>query len=151
MYRLSDNPTAAAHALTDRDLIDALMVCSCALHYAHTVAYRNFRLSAWICLSACNHAWMYVHFCALIDEHKYRYGDDSQYVNAYDEYRDRLVKAPKDTSDGPETPYPIFVDEEYIIGDDVVESYRNYYRKANADPAKWTRREPPEWMHLTKS
>ena len=32
--------------------------------------------------------------------------------------------------------------------DDIVESYRNYYRGDKAHIAKWTNREVPEWWNI---
>jgi hypothetical protein len=148
MYRLDNNPNAAAQALTDNDLATDLMFCICALKNAHFVGWRNLGLSTWVSLTTCNYAWAYVYLCAIISEHKYRCGDKD--MNRYDEYKESLVKAPKDTPGGLETPFPVFVDD-FNNGADAVEIYRNYYRAVNSDPAKWTRREPPAWMHLTKS
>jgi hypothetical protein len=150
MYRLDNNPNAAAQALTDDDLYSALMVCSGGLYYAHCTESVDHVFSGWLLRSVSNYVWIYVMFCALLDEHKYRY-ETSDYADSYKHGRVELVKTPTHALNGPETPYPFFVDEKYIIGDDVVESYRNYYRAVNTDPAKWTRRDPPEWMHLTKS
>jgi hypothetical protein len=36
--------------------------------------------------------------------------------------------------------------DEFKIGKDVIESYRNYYRGAKKDFAKWKNREIPEWF-----
>jgi len=37
--------------------------------------------------------------------------------------------------------------DEYRV-DDVVESYRNYYKGAKANFAKWTKRNIPEWFKM---
>ena len=39
--------------------------------------------------------------------------------------------------------------DEYKIGDDVIESYRNYYRGAKSGIVSWKHREIPEWYDKT--
>jgi hypothetical protein len=36
--------------------------------------------------------------------------------------------------------------DEFKIGNDVIESYRNYYREAKKGFANWKNREIPEWF-----
>ncbi len=38
--------------------------------------------------------------------------------------------------------------EEYIIFEDAVQSYRNYYIGEKSSFAKWTKREIPDWYIL---
>jgi hypothetical protein len=39
--------------------------------------------------------------------------------------------------------------DEYKIGNDVIESYRNYYREAKKSFVNWKNREIPDWFNKT--
>ena len=40
--------------------------------------------------------------------------------------------------------------DEFKIGNDVIESYRNYYIGAKKDFAKWKNRDVPEWFQTNE-
>jgi len=44
------------------------------------------------------------------------------------------------------TPPPLCMDVEYITGHDLVQSYRNYYKKGKKDIAQWKHGKKPEWF-----
>jgi hypothetical protein len=45
---------------------------------------------------------------------------------------------------------PLAMGDEFKIGDDVIESYRNYYIEGKKDIVSWKNRPVPEWF-LTNS
>jgi hypothetical protein len=44
------------------------------------------------------------------------------------------------------TPLPSCMDAQYIVGDDVIGNYRNYYRLGKEHLHKWKNREKPDWI-----
>jgi len=44
---------------------------------------------------------------------------------------------------------PLAMGDEFKIGNNVIESYRNYYREAKKSFANWKNREIPEWFVAT--
>jgi hypothetical protein len=44
------------------------------------------------------------------------------------------------------TEMPCAMDKQYIISDDPVINYRNYYREGKKRMHSWTNRQPPEWI-----
>jgi hypothetical protein len=44
------------------------------------------------------------------------------------------------------TPHPLCMPDNYKTGNDVVNSYRNYYKGAKGHLLKYTKREPPYWI-----
>jgi hypothetical protein len=44
------------------------------------------------------------------------------------------------------TEMPCAMDAQYIVSDDPVTNYRNYYKVGKARMHSWTNRQPPEWI-----
>jgi hypothetical protein len=78
-----------------------------------------------------------------MDEYTYRYekkhkcSGDLSYM---------LQSPPKNLKDWDMTPMPSCMAEEYIISDNPVDNYRNYYIKGKAHLHKWKKREVPPWF-----
>jgi hypothetical protein len=80
----------------------------------------------------------------LCKEYTYRYGKRHK---SQDIIEWCLVNKPK-IQDVDFTCPPLAMGDEFKIGNNVIESYRNYYREAKKSFVKWKNRETPEWFFL---
>jgi len=111
----------------------------------YKVAHANHPCTRWTMESNNNYNWHYVHFVALCDEYKYRYGK----IHLTDsKLRDILKTPPKNIPVGYLTQQPLAMKSNpECMFDDVVESYRAYYMtKQDRFNMVWTKREEPEWF-----
>ena len=111
-----------------------------AVHYHHPC-------TVWTMQSNNNYNWHYVHFCALCDEYKYRYGKTHMTDT---KLRDVLKTPPKNIPVGYLTKHPLAMKSNpECMFEDVVKSYRAYYQtKQSRFKMAWTKREIPEWFKL---
>ena len=84
--------------------------------------------------------------CDLLDEYTHRYG--KKHLSG-EKLRDILATPPKNIPKTPwvDPPPAMKAYPQCIVEGNIVESYRNYYRVAKRDFAKWTKRQTPEWYH----
>ena len=104
----------------------------------------------WTMQSNNNYNWHYIHFVALCDEYKYRYGK----THATDTLlRDDLAKLPKNIPVGYLTQQPLAMKSNpECMFEDVVKSYRAFYQtKQDRFKMVWTGRETPEWFQRKNS
>lgn len=95
----------------------------------------------WAAESNNNSIRLYNLGCRLLSEYTYRYGRVHKCNTVMLGIHSHLVGVNVDRS----TPPPLCMPDEYKT-DDIVESYRNYYRAVKIDGAHWTRRERPDWI-----
>ena len=104
--------------------------------------------TVWTMESSNNYNWHYVHFVALCDEYKYRYGK----VHGTDKLlREALATPPKNIPVGYLTQQPLAMkaNPECMDFNDVVGSYRKFYQTKQARfKMAWTARPIPEWFRL---
>ena len=101
----------------------------------------------WTMRSNNNYNWHYVHFCALCDEFKYRYGK----THATDiKLRDILKSPPRNIPVGYLTNQPLAMQSNpECMLDDIVKSYRAFYQTKQAKfKMTWTKRDVPEWFQV---
>lgn len=105
--------------------------------------------TVWTMKSNSNYAWHWVHFAALCDEYKYRYGK----VHSTDKLlREALYSLPKNIPNGDLTRHPLAMtsNPECMNENDVVGSYRKFYQtKQHRFKMAWTKRDIPEWFEVT--
>ena len=106
----------------------------------------NHPSSKWVREDRNNYYWLFEHFVALLKEYSFRYGKQhkcSKLVNM-------LMVSPKnikkDLSNLETTTPPNAMDEVFIISDNPIMNYRNYYKQGKKHLHKWTKRERPEWI-----
>ena len=88
-----------------------------------------------------NHAWCYVHFCALLGEYYFRYGKRHKCEEILFQLFDSLIIS----KGAPHSPPPQCMPEKYRQAD-TVQAYRDYYRGEKAYFAKWEKgRSAPDW------
>ena len=102
----------------------------------------NHPSAVWVRESAFNYSWLYNHFIGLLDEYTYRYGK----THKCDSMRSSLQMIPKNISAVPFFDPPPAMDKKYIVSEDSVTNYRNYYKVGKTHLHKWKKREVPSWM-----
>ena len=98
--------------------------------------------SLWTAESLQNFEWLNDLALALCDEYTYRYGKTHKCQSILERFNVSLSK--NKMSNVGMTPFVKCMPDQYKVND-VVESYRNYYRGDKAYIAKWTKRDKPEW------
>lgn len=102
----------------------------------------NHPSAVWCRETSENYDWLFEHFIALINEYKYRYGKDHKCCDMID----ALMAQPQNITIGNLTPVTPAMAEQYIISNDSLENYRNYYRQGKKHLHNYTKRKPPEWL-----
>jgi hypothetical protein len=110
----------------------------------YAATHINHPSAVWCRESVANYIWLYRHLEALHIEYTYRYGK----VHACSKLMKTLRFFPKMMVNKDLTPMPSCMAPEYIISDDPVVNYRNYYKIGKAHMHKWTKRERPIWLDV---
>jgi hypothetical protein len=110
----------------------------------YSATHINHPSAVWCRQSIQNYDWLVDHFFALMREYTYRYEKTHK---CYGELSYMLQSPPKNLKNWDWTPMPSCMAEEYIISDDPLTNYRNYYRIGKASMHKWKNRQPPEWIN----
>lgn len=109
----------------------------------YSATHINHPSAVWCRESVENYNWLVEHFYALMSEYTHRYNKTHK---CFGDLSYMLQSPPKNLKDWDWTTMPSAMAEEYKIGDDPIENYRNYYRFGKAKMHKWTNRKPPEWL-----
>ena len=109
----------------------------------YSATHVNHPSAVWCRTSAANYIWLYEHLQALHAEYTYRYGK----VHACSRLMDTLRFLPQMLMKQEWTPMPSCMAPEYIVSDDPLTNYRNYYKIGKSQMHKWTKRQAPEWIN----
>ena len=103
----------------------------------------NHPSAVWCRESVENYNWLVDHLFALGDEYTYRYGKVHKTITklGYE-----IQSPPHNLRDWDMTPMPSCMAPEYIISDDPITNYRNYYKLGKASIHAWKKREAPAWI-----
>ena len=104
----------------------------------------NHPSAVWCRQSNNNYNWLFAHFLSLLNEYTYRYG--KRHKCSDPAFVDALRQPPLSIPVGYFTPVTPAMADEYIISNDSVTNYRNYYSKGKVHLHKWTKRQPPDWL-----
>ena len=111
----------------------------------YSATHINHPSAVWCRQSHANYNWLYRHFKALLNEYTYRYGKQHKCNDmAYGFFG--LTFSPKNIPFTSFTPVHEAMAPEYIVSNDSVQNYRNYYKQGKKHLHKWTKREMPDWM-----
>jgi len=116
--------------------------------YLYHATHVNHPCSKWVRESTENYKWLFTHFIHLQSEFYIRRSK----IHKTMELVKVLKYMPRNLKEGPFTPPPNAMDKQYIISDNVVENYRNYYRLGKAHLHKWSAKAypdleiKPEWI-----
>ena len=120
----------------------------CSAHHVtggtapYKLSHKNHPCSIWVRESLSNYLYLCELGLALGEEYTYRYGKKHKSVEVIEWC---LVNRPN-IHDVDFTTPPLAMGNEYKIGNDVIESYRNYYRGAKSEIVSWKNRETPDWF-----
>jgi hypothetical protein len=105
--------------------------------------HKNHPSAVWCRQSVENYNWLVDHLFALGDEYTYRYGKKHKTIKklGYE-----IQSPPHGLRDWDMTPMPSCMAEEYIVSDDPITNYRNYYKLGKANIHAWKKREAPAWI-----
>jgi hypothetical protein len=110
----------------------------------YSATHVNHPSAVWCRESNNNYTWLWCYLYEHCKEYTYRYGKihkvDSSGLIEY------LRSPPVYIPFGPKTQPPSAMDAKYIISEDAVKNYRNYYKYGKAHLHKWKNREAPEWL-----
>ena len=109
----------------------------------HSATHINHPSAVWCRQTSGNYEWLYHHFQALCLEYSYRYG---KYHKTMGMLWDELSILPRNIPQGNLQPFAVAMAPQYIVSEDPVTNYRNYYKQGKAHLHKWTKRSMPEWM-----
>lgn len=110
----------------------------------YSATHINHPSARWCRSSVENYNWLVEHFFALMKEYTYRYGKQHKCSG---EISYRLQSPPNNLKEIAFTKIPCAMAEEFIISEDPVENYRNYYKVGKKHLHKYTNREQPEWLY----
>lgn len=111
----------------------------------YTATHINHPSAVWARTSVENYNWLVDHFFALMNEYNYRY--DKQH-KCFGEIGYLLQSPPNNLKDYDMTKMPSCMDDQYIISEDPIKNYRNYYQHGKSHMFSWKRRDPPPWINI---
>jgi hypothetical protein len=109
----------------------------------YKVSHVNHPSSIWTRTSVENYNWLVDHLFALGNEYTFRYGKKHLTL---EKLGYMIQSPPRNLRAWDWTPMPSCMDKEYIISDDPIINYRNYYRNGKKKLHNWKDRQPPEWI-----
>lgn len=175
IFMVHSDPVIAAQSLADKHVIKMVLESCQLLSTAHrlldgheyigkTLTGRNVRRwsladprepilyqathinhpsAVWARTSVENYNWLYEHAFALMMEYTHRYGKSHKCAG---ELSYMLASPPYNLKDFDMTKMPCAMAKEYIISEDTVENYRNYYKNGKKHLHRWSKRASPEWI-----
>ena len=120
----------------------------CSVHHVtggtapYKLSHKNHPCSIWVRASLSNYLYLCELGLALGEEYTHRYGKKHKSVEVIEWC---LLNRPN-IHDVDFTSPPLAMGDEYKIGNDVIESYRNYYKGAKSEIVSWKNRETPDWF-----
>lgn len=110
----------------------------------YSATHVNHPCAVW-CRESNNHYnWLWCYLEEHCVEYTYRYGKVHKVESSG--LHDRLISAPHNIPIAPFTQPPSAMDAKYIISENAVENYRNYYKVGKAHLHNWKKREAPKWL-----
>ena len=99
----------------------------------------NHPSTVWARQTNNNYNWLFCHFVAILDEYTHRYGK----IHATSRLVDYLRNTPRNIPVGYLQSFACAMDSKYIISDNSVDNYRNYYKVGKGHLHSWKNREIP--------
>jgi hypothetical protein len=153
IFVLDYDPIKAAQFHCDKHVVKMVLESAQMLSAAHTIldgeqeglyrlTHANHPCTKWVRHSNNNYNWLYCLFGALCAEYTLRY--NKIHLCEY-KFLERFRIPPKNIVVGHKTPQPKTMPVQYQV-EDIVQSYRNYYKAEKAGIAKWKMGNTPEWF-----
>ena len=146
IFVLDDNPWTAAQMVCNRHAVKMPLESALKKFVAYKPTHRNHPCTVWTAANRSNFLWLCNHGIALCWEYNKRYGREHKCLKVIED----CAKLEGLIPEGTLTPHPICMKDEYKIGDDVVKSYRNYYKVGKTYMNKgagpiWPTTSTPKW------
>jgi hypothetical protein len=109
----------------------------------YSATHVNHPSTVWVRSGNQNYLWLYNHLVEMTREYTYRYGKRHKCCDMLD----TLSKIPHNIPRVPFTQPTPAMDDKYIISEDSLENYRNYYREGKKHLHSWKNREVPDWIY----
>lgn len=110
----------------------------------YSATHVNHPCAVWCRQSDKNYSWLWEYLYEHCKEYTHRYGKVHK-VEA-DGLLDYLKLFPKNIPNIDFTTPPSAMNPKYIISEDPILNYRNYYKVGKTHLHKWKNRQPPEWI-----
>ena len=149
---------STAHRVLDGEQVDAVkvnidtgktrnvkawMLPDARDYVMYSATHINHPSAVWCRTAIENYDWLVDHMFALMREYTHRYGKTHK---CYGELSYMLQSPPKNLKEWDWTPMPSCMAPEYIISEDPIINYRNYYREGKKNLHRWTNRSAPSWL-----
>ena len=115
------------------------------LQVPYKLSHKNHPCAIWTRESLSNYLYLCDLGLELCKEYTYRYGKRHKSQDVIEWCLDNKPNI----KDVDFTSPPMAMGDEYKIGNNVIESYRNYYREAKKTFVNWKNREIPDWFNKT--
>jgi hypothetical protein len=109
----------------------------------YSATHVNHPSAVWVRESVENYNWLVDHLFALGSEYSFRYGRKHATI---EKLGYEIQSPPHGLRDWDWTQPPCAMDSKYIISDDYITNYRNYYKVGKSSFHKWKNREAPSWI-----
>lgn len=136
---------STAHRVLDGTKVDKKWILNDDREqWLYKATHINHPCAVWTRTSVENYNWLYDHLCALDDSYYHRYNKRHKVFRTPLAWN--LGSPPFSLKEWNWTLPPSCMPEEYIIGNNPVMNYRNYYKNAKKHLHKWTNCDPPPWI-----
>ena len=151
IFYLDSDPKICAQYHCDKHVVKMILETAqllCSAHHVtggtapYKLSHKNHPCSIWVRSSLSNYLYLCELGLALGEEYTYRYGKKHKSI----EVIEWCLQNRPNIHDVDFTSPPLAMGNEFKIGDDVIESYRNYYKGAKSEIVSWKNREVPDWF-----
>lgn len=157
IFVLDKCPIKAAQYQCDKHVVKMILETAqllCSVYPNGEAPYKrthyNHPCAIWTRESWANYYWLYKHGIALGNEYTYRYNKIHKSIDAiiwcWENISRNNFQLLHTVNEHDPITFPKCMPDEYKV-DDIVQSYRNYYKGAKRDIAKWTKRPVPNWFN----
>jgi len=109
----------------------------------YSATHINHPSAIWTRQSVSNYNWLVDHLFALGDEYTFRYGKVHATITKLGY---QIQSPPFGLKEWDMTRMPSCMDVQYIVSQDPITNYRNYYKYGKARMHSWKNRNPPDWI-----
>lgn len=111
-------------------------------HQLYKSTHVNHPSAIWVRESRDNYMWTLNLLESLLKEYSFRYGKE----HATGLILPYLKEPPKNIENKGPTPVALAMPTEFILSEDAVENYRNYYKVGKSSLLQYTKRNKPRWI-----
>lgn len=150
-HRMLDGNQLSVPSKSGKRMVKAWTLPDARETVLYKAVHMNHPCTVWTMKSNNNYTWHYIHFIALCDEYKHRYGKTHSTDTLL---REVLKTPPTNIPVGYLTQQPLAMNTnpECKFPHDPVKSYRMFYQtKQDRFKMAWTNRNVPEWFEFKQA